>query len=77
MEVTEAEARRIRDEFHLVYRRRGRRKKISVSEQDLVAIRNAIAACLEIEDWEFHPRMGFTKAEVRDVLAEINKIAPG
>ena len=27
-----------------------------------------------IEDWEFHPRMGFTKAEAKVVLAEVDAI---
>ena len=71
MGVSTAEVRRLRDEFDLVYRRRGRRKKISVTDHELTAIRNAIRAALEIEDWEFHPRMGFTKAEVRSFLAEV------
>lgn len=76
MEATETEVRRIRDEFDLVYRKRGRRKKISVSQQELVTIRNALTACLEIEDWEFPTRMGFTKPEVSNVLAEISALVP-
>ena len=71
MGLSTAEVRRLRDEFDLVYRRRGRRTKISVTDQELTTIRNAIRAALEIEDWEFHPRMGFTKTEVRSVLAEV------
>ena len=77
MGVSTAEVRRLRDEFDVVYRRRGRRNKISVTDQELTTIRNAIQAALEIEDWEFHPRMGFTKAEVKVVLAEVDGILAG
>ena len=74
MEASEAEVTRIMGEFGLVHRRWGRRKRVSVSEEELVAIRNALTASLEIEDWEFPTRMGFTKEEVRKLLAEVSAL---
>ena len=74
MGVSTAEVRTLRDEFDVVHRRSGGRTEISLTEQELVTIRNALAVSLEIEDWEFHPRMGFTKAEVKVVLAEVDAI---
>ena len=61
-------------ELDAVYRMRGRSKEISVTGRKLTTIRNALQAALEIEDWEFHPRMGFTKAEVRSILAEVSRL---
>ncbi|MCY3623707.1 MAG: hypothetical protein OXH68_18615 [Gammaproteobacteria bacterium] len=74
MGATAADVRRIEDELAIVYRKKGRRKKICVSEQELVTIRNALTASLELDDWEFPIRMGFTKAEVRSILAEVSDI---
>lgn len=69
------EARQLMARFHAAYSRRGRKKRISVSDKELATIRNTLEATLEIEDWEFHPRMGFTKAEVRKVLAGVAALA--
>ena len=75
--VAEAAVLRLEDELDAVCRMRGRRMEISVTDQELRTIRNALQASLEIEDWEFHPRMGFTKAEVGSILAEITGLVPG
>ena len=77
MEVAAEGVRRLSKELTVVYRKRGRRKKLFVGSEELATIRNALMACLEIEDWEFHPRMGFTKAEVKVVLAEVDAILAG
>lgn len=71
MGVSAEEVRRLSKELTAVYRKRGKWKKLCLSNEELATVRNALAASLEIEDWEFHPRMGFTKAEVRSVLAEV------
>lgn len=72
--VTEAGVIKLEGELGAVYRMRGRRKEISVTDQELTTIRNALQAALEIDDWEFHPRMGFTKAEVSSILAEVSRL---
>ena len=71
------EVRRLIDDLHLVYRKWGRRKKILVNNQELATIGNGLTASLEIEDWEFETRMGFTKAEVRSILAEVSGLVRG
>lgn len=72
--VAEAGVITLEGELDAVYRMRGRSKEISVTGRKLTTIRNALQAALEIEDWEFHPRMGFTKAEVRSILAEVSRL---
>ncbi|MCY3623703.1 MAG: hypothetical protein OXH68_18595 [Gammaproteobacteria bacterium] len=77
MGVAADEVRRLTKALTAVYRSRGRRKEILVSNQELATIRNGLMASLDIDDWEFHPRMGFTKAQVRSVLAEVSGLVPG
>lgn len=77
MEVAVEEVRRLSKELTVVYRRRGKWKKHFFSNEELATVRNALAASLEIEDWEFHPRMGLTKEEVRVVLAEVDAALAG
>ena len=77
MGVAKSDVRRLIDEFDPVYRKWGRRKKLFLTNDELRTVRNALTASLEIEDWEFHLRMGFTKAEVRNILAEVGDLVPG
>ena len=77
MGVTAEEVRRLTKELTVVYRKRGRRKEFFVSNDELATIRNGLRASLEIEDWEFPIRMGFAKAEVRNVLAEVSDLVAG
>ena len=74
MKVTVEETRRLSMELTAIYRRRGRRKELFLSNEGLVTIRNAMTAALEIDDCEFDTRMGLTKEEVRDVLAEVSAL---
>lgn len=64
-------------ELTAVYRKRGKWKKHFFGNEELATVRNALAASFEIEDWEFHPRMGFTKEEIKVVLAEVDSILAG
>ena len=62
------------DEFDVAYRKRGRRRTLRVSTYGLVTVKNALRVALEIDDCEFGTRMGFTKEEIRDVLAEVGAL---
>ena len=68
------EAYRMMAEFDPGHRSWRRRKRIPVSEKELVTIRAALETALEIDDCEFGTRMGLTKEEVRDVLAEVGAL---
>ena len=77
MGVAVDKVRRLAEALTVVYRSRGRTKEILVSNQELATIRNGLTASLEIEDWEFETRMGFTKAEVRSILAGVSGLVRG
>ena len=74
MGCSAADAKTMVAEFDPVHRGWRRRKRISVGEKELVTIRAALETALEIDDCEFGTRMGLTKEEVREVLAEVSAL---
>ena len=77
MRVGEAGVRKLMEELKVAYQRAGNRNLVSLDERELGTIRSALVASLELEDWEFPIRMGFTKLEVRNVLAEVSDLVSG
>ena len=72
--VGEADVRKLMEQLRAAHERAGNRTLVSLDHRELSTIRNALIASLELEDWEFPIRMGFTKLEVRDFLAEVSDL---